>query len=133
MRVRSELAYALHIHASRVLLLAIKTPSDMHRDNLLSVTGLPVLKRACCEWPQCHSLLPLPVDEDSLRLDHVGSRCINIAAHKEDVRSKQDLATSLAPAIGTAAAHGQAHASRELNANPNHEAPAAISCPDSHR
>jgi hypothetical protein len=62
MRVRSELAYALHIHASRVLLLAVKTPADAHRDNLL---------------------------------------CINIAAHKEDVRSKQELASTLAPALGT--------------------------------
>lgn len=62
MRVRSELAYALHIHASRVLLLAVKTPADGHRDNLV---------------------------------------CINIAAHKEDVRSKQELASTLAPALGT--------------------------------
>jgi len=35
MRVRSELAYAMRVHASRVLLLAIKTPSEHHRDNLL--------------------------------------------------------------------------------------------------
>ena len=61
MRLRAELASALHVHASRVLLLAIKTRSYASEDNML---------------------------------------CINIAPHRHDVRSREALAATLAPALG---------------------------------
>ena len=76
MRLRAELAYSLHVHASRVMLLAVRTGSDSTEGHLTSGTT----SGAACT-------------EDSLL-------CINIAGHKSDLRTKEAIAMTLAPALG---------------------------------
>ena len=76
MRLRAELAYSLHVHASRVMLLAVRTGSDSTEGHLTSGTTFGAAR-----------------SEDSLL-------CINIAGHKSDLRTKEAIAMTLAPALG---------------------------------